>query len=94
MLMATSEGSNRGSSGKSFETAARSRGANTSYHEISRPLIRREELMNDCRTDEAFVIIRGARPLRCGRAIYFRRPELEAKIAANRFNKTVAAAAQ
>ena len=91
-VMATSEGSNTGSSGKSFETGARSRGANTSYHEIGRPLIRREELMNDCRTDEAFVIIRGARPLRCGRAIYFRRPELEARIAANRFNKTAAAA--
>jgi type IV secretion system protein VirD4 len=91
-VMATSEGSNTGSSGKSFETGARSRGANTSYHEISRPLIRREELMNDCRTDEVFVIIRGARPLRCGRAIYFRRPELEAKIAANRFNDNAAAA--
>jgi type IV secretion system protein VirD4 len=91
-VMATSEGSNTGSSGKSFETGARSRGANTSYHEISRPLIRREELMNDCRTDEVFVIIRGARPLRCGRAIYFRRPELEAKIAANRFNDNASAA--
>ena len=86
-VMATSEGSNTGTSGKSFETGNRSRGSNTSYHEISRPLIRREELMNDCRTDEAFVVIRGAKPLRCGRAIYFRRPELEAKIAANRFNK-------
>lgn len=84
-VMATSEGSNSGSSGKSFEIGSRSRGANTSYHEISRPLIRREELMNDCRTDEVFVIIRGARPLRCGRAIYFRRPEMTARIAANRF---------
>jgi type IV secretion system protein VirD4 len=91
-VMATSEGSNRGSTAKSFEIGARSRGANTSYHEISRPLIRREELMNDCRTDEAFVIIRGARPLRCGRAIYFRRPELEARIAANRFNRNASAA--
>ena len=90
--MATSEGSNAGSSGKSFETGSRSRGANTSYHEISRPLIRREELMNDCRTDETFVIIRGAKPLRCGRAIYFRRPELAARIAANRFNKAASAA--
>ncbi len=90
-VMATSEGSNTGSSGKSFEVGSRSRGANTSYHEISRPLIRREELMNDCRTDEAFVIIRGARPLRCGRAIYFRRPDLAARIAANRFNHAAAA---
>ena len=31
-VMATSEGSNSGSSGKSFETGSRSRGANTSYH--------------------------------------------------------------
>ena len=91
-VMATSEGSNTGSSGKSFETASRSRGANTSYHEISRKLIRREELMNDCRTDEVFVIIRGARPLRCGRAIYFRRPELAERVAANRFNANAAAA--
>ena len=91
-VMATSEGSNAGSSGKSFETSSRSRGANTSYHEISRPLIRREELMNDCRTDEAFVIIRGARPLRCGRAISFRRPEMVARIAASRFNSSPVAA--
>lgn len=90
-VMATSEGSNTGTSGKSFETGQRSRGANTSYHEISRPLIRREELMNDCRTDEAFVVIRGARPLRCGRAISFRRPELEARIVASRFRSTAAA---
>ena len=47
--------------------------------------------MNDCRIDEAFVIIRGARPLRCGRAIYFRRPEMTARIAANRFAKNAAA---
>ena len=91
-VMATSQGSNTGSSGKSFETGSRSRGSNTSYHEISRSLIRREELMNDCRTDEAFIVIRGEKPLRCGRAIYFRRPELEAKVAASRFDTAAAAA--
>ena len=90
-VMATSEASNTGSSGKAFETGTRSRGSNTSYHEISRALIRREELMNDCRTDETFIVIRGAKPLRCGRAIYFRRPELSARVAANRFNKMAAA---
>jgi type IV secretion system protein VirD4 len=90
--MSASEGSNKGSSSKSFEVSARSRGAERSYPEISRPLIRREELMNDCRTDEAFVIIRGAKPLRCGRAIYFRRVDMQARIAANRFNTNAAAA--
>jgi type IV secretion system protein VirD4 len=37
--------------------------------------------------DEAFVILRGAKPLRCGRAIYFRRPEMRAKVEASRFHK-------
>jgi type IV secretion system protein VirD4 len=46
--------------------------------------------MNDIRLDEAFVIVRGARPLRCGRAIYFRRPELVARVRASRFNRSAA----
>jgi type IV secretion system protein VirD4 len=91
-VMATSAGSNSGSSGKALEVGSRSRGANTSYHEISRPLIRREELMNDCRSDEAFIIVRGEKPLRCGRAIYFRRPEFANIVADNRFNKSRVAA--
>jgi type IV secretion system protein VirD4 len=92
-VMATSAGSNTGSSAKAFELGSRSRGANTSFHEISRPLIRREELMNDCRADEAFVVVRGEQPLRCGRAIYFRRPEFVDRVSANRFNKNAVAAA-
>ncbi|MGO7733156.1 conjugal transfer protein TraG [Rhizobium leguminosarum] len=83
-----SRGTNKGSSGKLFESSNLSRGSNFSRQEMSRALIRREELMNDCRTDEAFVIVRGARPLRCGRAIYFRRPEMVSQVTANRFNKT------
>ena len=84
-VMATSEGSNKGTSGKSFEVGRRTRGANLNYHEISRPLIRKDELMSDARTDEAFVIVRGSRPLRCGRAIYFRRPEMAARVDETRF---------
>jgi len=85
--MASSEGSNTGSSGKAFESGSRSRGATTSYHEISRPLIRAAELKQDVRSDEAFVIIGGSFPLRCGRAIYFRRPEMLAQVKKNRFYK-------
>ena len=77
-VMATSEGSNTGTSGK--------RGANESFHEISRPLIRRDELLNDCRTDEAFLIMRGAR-IRCGRAISFRRPEMVSRLRPSGFQK-------
>lgn len=89
-VMASSEGSNTGTSGKGFEVGNRSRGSNISYHEIGRPLIRKAELMRDVRDDEQFVLARGMAPLRCGRAIYFRRPELTAQVAANRFYKSAA----
>lgn len=85
-VMATSEGVNTGTSGKNMEAGSRSRGANESFHEISRPLIRRDELLNDCRTDEAFIVMRGAR-VRCGRAISFRRPEMVKQLQPSGFHK-------
>lgn len=86
-VVASSEGVNTGISGKGLEPGSRSRGKNTNTHEISRPLIRPDELMNDCRADELFVVPRSARPLRCGRAIFFRRSELASLVDANRFAK-------
>ena len=86
-VMASSEGTNSGSAGKALESSSRSRGSNISYHEISRPLIRKAELMHNTRADELFVLARSTPPMRCGRAIYFRRPELTTKVAANRFYK-------
>jgi type IV secretion system protein VirD4 len=88
-VMAESEGSNSGSQGKPLEVGSRSRGATRNRHEIARALIRPDELMQDVRGDEAFVFVRGSRPLRCGRAIYFRRPELRTAIEASRFHKQV-----
>jgi len=55
-------------------------------HEIRRPLIKPDELIQDTRTDELFVIARGCKPLRCGRAIYFRRQEMLAQVKASRFS--------
>jgi type IV secretion system protein VirD4 len=89
-VMAESEGSNSGSQGKPFEAGSRSKGTSMNRHEIARALIRSDELMQDVRGDEAFVFARGAKPLRCGRAIYFRRPELRAAIEASRFHKQAA----
>jgi type IV secretion system protein VirD4 len=88
-VMASSEGMNTGKSGKALQSASLSRGSNISYHEIGRPLIRKAELMHDVRDDEMFVLARGMSPLRCGRAIYFRRPEMQGQVAANRFHKSV-----
>ncbi|MCK8786559.1 type IV secretory system conjugative DNA transfer family protein [Roseomonas sp. NAR14] len=84
-VMAESEGDNRGSQGKVFEVGSLSRGRSTNRHELKRALIKPDELLQDTRADEAFVLARGAKPLRCGRAIYFRRPEMAALVGANRF---------
>ena len=84
-VLAWSEGQNTGTHGKGFETGSRSRGRTRNYHELKRPLIRPEEIMHDAREDEMFVIARGGRPLRCGRAIYFRRPEFVRRVGPNRF---------
>jgi type IV secretion system protein VirD4 len=65
-VMASSEGNNTGRSGKALGASNLSRGSNISYHEISRPLIRKAELMHDTRDDEMFVLTRGSPPLRCG----------------------------
>ncbi len=91
-VLAVSEGNNSGSSGTGFALASRSRGANRSTHEIKRALIRPDELLSDVRADELFVIPRGARPIRCGRAIYFRRPEMAGQVDENRFHKGIEAA--
>lgn len=93
-VVASSEGTNTGSAGKALESASRSRGSNLSYHEISRPLLRKAELMHNTRADELFVLARSTPPMRCGRAIYFRRPELAAQVASNRFYKAVPAESQ
>ncbi|WP_427980388.1 type IV secretory system conjugative DNA transfer family protein [Acidocella sp.] len=84
-VMASSEGTNTGKAGKAMEASNLSRGSNISYHEIGRPLIRAAELMHDVRDDEQFILGRGMVPLRCGRAIYFRRPDFKERVAPNRF---------
>jgi type IV secretion system protein VirD4 len=60
-------------------------GKNTTYTEHARAVIRPEEIMNDLRSDCQLVIAKGIRPVVCGRAIYFRRPEFVRRISQNRF---------
>lgn len=82
-VMAESEGDNCDSQGKAFEIGSLSKGRSTNRHEPKRALIKPDKLLQDARADEAFVLARGAKPLRCGRAIYFRRPEMVAQVAEN-----------
>jgi type IV secretion system protein VirD4 len=87
-ILTKSEGRINGSSSGMHGSSNRSR--NESMAECSRALIKPEELIHDARDDEVFIIKRGARPIRCGRAIYFRRSEMMAHVTVNRFHPRIA----
>ncbi|MCF3948253.1 type IV secretory system conjugative DNA transfer family protein [Acidiphilium iwatense] len=93
-VLAWSEGSNTGNQAKGFEAGSRSTGQTKTYHELKRQLIRAEEIMHDMRDDEQIIFPKSGRPLRCGRSIYFRRPEMAARVAENRFAKPARNAAE
>lgn len=82
---ATSRGESRGTSGQAGGRSSTSTGQSQTRSEVRRALIEPAELLQDARVDEAFVFLANARPLRCGRAIFFRRPEMVARVAENRF---------
>ena len=84
-VVATAQGSSTGSQGRAGAFATSSSGSSQNRSEIRRALIKPEEIIQDTRADEAFVLLRGARPLRCGRAIYFRRPDMAPLVGENRF---------
>ncbi|KAB2654905.1 Ti-type conjugative transfer system protein TraG [Brucella tritici] len=53
-----------------------------------RPLIMPHEITQQMRKDEQIIIVQGHDPIRCGRAIYFRRNDMNAAANPNRFVKT------
>ena len=87
-VVATAEGDTTGRQARAGSSgfAASSAGRSENRSEIKRRLIKPDEVLQDTRADEAFVILRGAKPLRCGRAIFFRRPEWTGLVDANRFH--------
>nr|WP_245181535.1 Ti-type conjugative transfer system protein TraG [Sinorhizobium mexicanum] len=52
-----------------------------------RPLIMPHEITQSMRKDEQVIIVQGHSPIRCGRAIYFRRKDMNEAAKANRFVK-------
>lgn len=50
-----------------------------------RPLIMPHEITQSMRKDEQIIVVQGHSPIRCGRAIYFRRKEMDEAARANRF---------
>jgi type IV secretion system protein VirD4 len=85
-VVATSQGDTEGSQARSG-IASSSSGRSENRSEVKRALIKPDELTHDTRTDEAFVLVRGSKPLRCGRAVWFRRPEWTGLVQANRFHR-------
>lgn len=55
-----------------------------------RPLIMPHEITQQMRKDEQIIIVQGHDPIRCGRAIYFRRKNMNSEANPNRFVKTSA----
>lgn len=53
-----------------------------------RPLIMPHEITQQMRKDEQIIIVQGHDPIRCGRAIYFRRKDMNAEASPNRFVRT------
>jgi len=64
---------------------SRNRGRNEGVSEQARELIKPDEVRTRMRADEAIIFRRGAAPLRCGRSIFFRRPDLKARVEADRY---------
>ncbi|RJG40924.1 Ti-type conjugative transfer system protein TraG [Mesorhizobium sp. DCY119] len=54
-----------------------------------RPLIMPHEITQSMRKDEQIIIVQGHSPIRCGRAIYFRRKDMDKAAKANRFVKAI-----
>ncbi|WP_027170231.1 type IV secretory system conjugative DNA transfer family protein [Mesorhizobium sp. WSM3224] len=84
-VVLSSETKNRGKSARPLEIGTASTGASEQKSERGRRLATVSEILADARADEQFVFVQGRKPLRCGRAIYFRRPEMVAKVERNRF---------
>jgi type IV secretion system protein VirD4 len=70
-------------SSSSWEHSSRSAHQSTSQQQVARRLIKPEEVLHNLRYDEQIVLIQNAPPLRCGRAIYFRRPGMVARVKGN-----------
>jgi len=86
-VVSTSTGDTEGNQSRGAMSGSSSSGRSENRSEVKRALIKPDELRSDTRSDEAFVLVRGAKPLRCGRALWFRRPEWAGLVQANRFHR-------
>lgn len=71
--------------GWDMKNSASRKSENVSFQR--RPLIMPHEITQSMRKDEQIIIVQSHNPIRCGRAIYFRRKDMDAAAKANRFVK-------
>ncbi|MFS2155634.1 type IV secretory system conjugative DNA transfer family protein, partial [Rhizobium sp. Rhizsp42] len=76
---------------RSFDTALRGMAYPLTKQLASRQLIQAHEVLR-MRADEQIVFTAGNAPLRCGRAIWFRRSDMKACVRENRFQEQEASA--
>src|SRR3546814_5892555 len=50
-----------------------------------RSLVTVDEILHDMRADEQILVVPGGRPIRCGRAIYFRRDDMRDRVQESAF---------
>lgn len=82
---ATSKSSSSGRShGKADVIGSSSKNESESQSETRRELIKPDEI-GRLRADEQIVILNNEAPIRCGRALYFRRPELLSRVSESQF---------
>lgn len=87
-IVTTSEADGKGVSRRQpLQLGTRSTNESATRSEQRRRLVSPDEIIQDMRTDEQIVFVRGRKPLRCGRAMYFRRPEMSQKVERNRFTR-------
>jgi type IV secretion system protein VirD4 len=87
-VVARSQGDNRGRQRQNLlHPGTSSQGTNSNANEISRMLATAAELQQDLRGDEIIIVPANGLPIRCGRAIYFRRPEFVSVVDRNRFSQ-------
>lgn len=68
-----------------YENSASRKSENINFQR--RPLIMPHEITQSMRKDEQIIIVQGHSPIRCGRAIYFRRKDMDMHARPNRFAK-------
>ena len=73
------------SSNKHLGNITHSAGTNKQQQLQKRDLIMPHEILSDMRLDEQIIFVTGRPPIRCGRPIYFRRPEMVEVVKENRF---------